>query len=179
MESESALDHNTARLEASSDTGYPPTPQAAPSPSCPYTSPPFTGFTSPPSCSHFCPRLYPHPEESDEDKEALDPGGDDPGGAQGSLTESHPVDPVHSGIAEQVAYYEALLQTVDKYMQEADRALQALQDSPPHAQLRGRERIQQRSRILRDELVCAESNLRPEALEIVHHQQCEQLRPPT
>ncbi len=51
-------------------------------------------------------------------------------------------------IAEQAAYYEALLHTADQYTQEADRALQALQNSPLDAQLRGRERIRQRSRIL-------------------------------
>ncbi len=133
--------------------------QSAPGPSCPDSSPPFAGFTSLSSCSRFRPNLYPNPEEAEEDEEAGDSGGDDPGGARGGLTESHPVDPVHSGLAEQVAYYEALLQMVDKYMQEADIALQALQDSLPHAQLRGRERIRQRSRILRDELAWAESNL--------------------
>jgi hypothetical protein len=97
--------------------------------------PPFAGFSSLPSRSHVCPHLYPHPEEAEEDKEDAESEGDNSGGARGGLTESHLVDLVHSGLAEQVAYYEALLQTVDQYTQEADRALQALQDSPQDAQL--------------------------------------------
>jgi hypothetical protein len=140
LESEVAQNNNASRLEVSSDTGYPPTPQSAASASRPANSPPFAGFSTPPSRSRFQPRLYPHPEEAEEGEgssEEGELGRDDPGGARGGLTESHLVDLVHSGVAEQVAYYEALLSTADKYTQEADRALQALQDSPPDAQLRG------------------------------------------
>ena len=182
LEGEVTQNNDASRLEASSDTGYPPTPQSAASASRPANSPPFAGFSSPPGRSRFQPRLYPHPEEVEEDEESPEegePGGDHPGGARGGLSESHPVNPVHSGIAEQAAYYEALLHTADQYTQEADRALQALQDSAPDAQFRGRERIRQRSRILRDELAWAESNLRPEALQFVQQQRRELLRPPT
>jgi hypothetical protein len=55
LESESTPDYNSACLEASPDTGYPPTPHSAPSPSRPDTSLLFAGFTSLPSCSCFCP----------------------------------------------------------------------------------------------------------------------------
>jgi hypothetical protein len=182
LEGEGTQNNDASRLEASSDTGYPPTPRSAASTSRPADSPPFAGFSTPPSRSRFQPRLAPHPEEAEESEESSEEGElgrDDPRGARGGLTESHPVDPVHSGVAEQVAYYQALLSTADEYTQEADRALQALQDSPPDAQLRGRERIRQRSRILRDELAWAESNLRPEALQLVQQQRRELLRPPT
>ncbi len=53
----------------------------------------------------------------------------------GGLTETHPVDPARSSIEEQALYYDALLAEVDKYTEEADHTLQALQGASPHLQL--------------------------------------------
>jgi len=102
LESEVTQDNDASRLEASSDTGYPPMPQSAAGASRPADSPPFIGFSSPPGRSRYRPRLYPHPEEAEEGEESSEegePGGDNSGGARGGFSESHPVNPVHSGIA--------------------------------------------------------------------------------
>jgi hypothetical protein len=180
LEGEVAQARHASRLETSADTGFPPSPASAANTSVQGDSPPFAGFTSPPSRSRYRPLLYPHPEEAEESEE--EEGGDGGGLARGAgrgLTETHPINPERSEFTEQVAYYEALLDTVDEYTQEADRALQALQDSPPDAQLRGRERIRARSRILRDELAWVEANLSPEVLRVVQQQRRELFRPPT
>jgi hypothetical protein len=52
LESEVAQARDTSRLEASTDTGFPPSPASTANTSYQADSPPFTGF-SPPSRSRF------------------------------------------------------------------------------------------------------------------------------
>jgi hypothetical protein len=49
LEGEVTQSNDASRLEASSDTGYPPMPRSAASTSRPADSPPFAGFSTPPS----------------------------------------------------------------------------------------------------------------------------------
>jgi len=137
LESEVAQARDTSRLEASTDTGFPPSPASTANTSYQADSPPFTGF-SPPSRSRFRPLLYPHPEEAEEsEEEEGGDGGDFAGGAGRGLTETHPINPERSEFTEQVAYYEALLDTVDEYTQARGevatgfRLTRSLQRTPP------------------------------------------------
>lgn len=110
----------------------------------PGASLPFQGFTSPPRHICFSPYLQILREEEEEAKteeaakfQLVGQRGDnlDPGGARGSLTETHPINLPHASVEEQALYYDALLSAVDQNMQEADRALQALQGATVHVQL--------------------------------------------
>jgi len=111
-------------------------------------SPLFRGFPTPPRRVPFSPNLQYFEEEELKVEEAeQQPFGGQHGthaGAGeigGGLTETHPVDPACSSIEEQAFYYDALLAEVDKYTEEADHTLQALQGASPHLQLQQQNEI--------------------------------------